>query len=92
MNEDRQARRRFAVELGAGVAASAVGLLLPPASREAAAAGQEEASSANSGLVEEIRGFIAAYDAAFRSFDGARVAPFYHAPCITVRGAGWSAE
>jgi ketosteroid isomerase-like protein len=39
-------------------------------------------------LAEEVRQFLAAYDAAFQTFDGTRIAPFYHAPCVTVRGDG----
>jgi hypothetical protein len=39
-------------------------------------------------LTEEVRQFLAAYDEAFQTFEGARIAPFYHAPCVTVRGDG----
>jgi hypothetical protein len=39
-------------------------------------------------LTEAIRQFLAGYDAAFQTFEGPKIAPFYHAPCVTVRGDG----
>lgn len=39
-------------------------------------------------LTKTIEGFFADYNAAFRTIDGRRIAPFYHAPCLTLRGDG----
>ena len=37
---------------------------------------------------EEVRKFLSDYDTAFQTFEGKNISPFYHAPCITVRGDG----
>lgn len=82
-------RRRFVVEVGAAVSASALGPLVPYAfAASILAQNKEEVPVAEQSVFEEIRQFIAAYDAAFQTFDGAKIAPFYHAPCITVRADG----
>jgi hypothetical protein len=39
-------------------------------------------------LKEEARAFLEAYDSAFASIDGARIAGLYHSPCVTLRGDG----
>jgi ketosteroid isomerase-like protein len=38
--------------------------------------------------VEGLREFFQDYQRAFDSFDANRIAPFYHAPCITMRADG----
>jgi ketosteroid isomerase-like protein len=84
-----RARRRFVVGIGAAVSASAVAPLVPDASAAPMLAkNEEEITVAQNSLSEEVRQFIAAYDAAFQTFDGAKIVQFYHAPCITVRGDG----
>jgi len=37
---------------------------------------------------EEVRRFLVAYNEAFETFDAQKITPFYHVPCITVRGDG----
>lgn len=39
-------------------------------------------------LEDEVRSFLESYNKAFRSIDGARIAPLYHSPCVTLRGDG----
>ena len=39
-------------------------------------------------LTNEVRQFLTAYNEAFETFDAPRITPFYHVPCITIRGDG----
>jgi len=39
-------------------------------------------------LPDELRQFFQDYASAFESFDGNRIASFYHAPCLTMRADG----
>jgi hypothetical protein len=39
-------------------------------------------------LEGEVRSFLESYNKAFRSIDGARIAAFFHSPCVTLRGDG----
>jgi hypothetical protein len=37
---------------------------------------------------DEVQRFLTAYNEGFETFDATKIAPFYHVPCITVRGDG----
>ena len=41
-----------------------------------------------SALTKTLEKFFSDYNVAFRTIDGRRIAPFYHAPCMTLRGDG----
>jgi hypothetical protein len=39
-------------------------------------------------ITKDLEQFFSDYNAAFRTIDGRRIAPFYYAPCLTLRGDG----
>lgn len=43
---------------------------------------------AESALTTTLEAFFTDYNTAFRTIEGRRIAPFYHAPCLTLRGDG----
>ena len=65
-------------------------LIAPFATRAAdiLVASNEEGKMGAATLVEEVRQFLTAYNDAFETLDAVKIAIFYHAPCITVRGDG----
>jgi ketosteroid isomerase-like protein len=48
----------------------------------------QEAAMTNAGLTSDIEAFFEAYNEAFASFDGHRIAALYHLPTVTMRGDG----
>ena len=69
------------IGMGSAFGAGAIALPLMSASKTSPAAGNEEVLSA-----DEARQFVVAYSKALQTFDGSKIAFFYHAPCVTVRG------
>jgi predicted ester cyclase len=57
-------------------------------SRRGAKQLQEEPSMANQHLTEEVRGFCDAYNRAFASINGGRIAALYYVPTVTMRADG----
>jgi hypothetical protein len=67
-------RRRLLIGIGSAFGAGAVALPLISASTTSRAAVNEQVLS-----TEEAREFIEAYRKAFQTFDGSKIASFYHA-------------
>ena len=83
----KEIRRRLVFGMGCAVGAMVISTSFA-SDRTIATDNAQEILMADTSLKDEIHGFLTAYNQAFETFDGPKIAPFYHAPCITVRGDG----
>lgn len=88
-NSDRETRRRAVLGVGCALGATAFGAKVLIASGGALAANNDgEILVPTGNLKDEVQRFLTAYNEGFETFDATKIAPFYHVPCITVRGDG----
>lgn len=84
-----KARRRLVLGVGYAFGATAFGAKFSIASEGTKAANNDgEILVATGSLKDEVQRFLTAYNEGFETFDATKIAPFYHVPCITVRGDG----
>lgn len=81
-------RRRIVLGGGYAFGAVAVGAQWSIAAEKQPGNNEQILVATGATLKDEVNRFLTSYNAGFETFDAINIVPFYHVPCVTVRGDG----